>query len=92
MLAMAASYTWDSGGGSDNVSTVDAWDPDGSVLSADDIMVDSTSDSITWDSPTTVSNLSLDSGFDGTLTGAADTDLTVTNTLRDLEEKDCPNF
>ena len=81
MLAMAASYTWDSGGGSGNVSTADAWNPNGTVLAADDITIDSTADSITWDSPTTVSNLTLNGSFTGTLTGAADTDLTVTNTL-----------
>ena len=80
--AQAANLTWDSGDIDDQLfSSGDNWDADSVPLTTDDGVIASTADSITWDSPTTLSNFSLSLGFNGSVTGTADTDISVTNTL-----------
>lgn len=80
--SIAHAVTWDSGGLNDNLSTSENWLGDPAIGGSDDLTIASTSDTIVWDnSVTTYSSLDLASGFGGSVTGVADTNLTITNTL-----------
>ena len=69
LLLFAASMpilaeTWDSGAANDNLSESDNWVGDPVISTGSDLLINSTTDSIVWDSGfTTYSSLDLASGF-----------------------------
>ena len=76
------SATWDNGAADGLISSDANWSGDPTLTTGFSLNLDSGSDAVSWDAGlTTLSNLTLSNTYSGTVTGAADTDLTVTNTL-----------
>jgi surface protein len=72
---------WNSGGSANTFTDEGNWDISKGISNEWNLTFATTSDAITWDILPTQNNISLNTGFTGSLTVTSDTDVTIADTL-----------